>query len=241
RTTLAGNVVPFCAQLSRHSNSSSLVNFVRLCSKSIALQHSMSMLPMLHWFSPKLIGTPANAPPKSTSKRTNDARRCFIAKTTLEPTLNQRQGLLQTGRGLTQRRAQFVQRDGPTVLVSSPSCLSYCTNRRSSHAFRKTSSLSCRISRDSSCHTNHHSNRLCQSPWCGSSCCLSSSCRMNRRNSRPCQWPSCDSSSHPFLSSETNQYSNCSTRLSCRRWFGSRSAPPKHRPAQLSVPARGRE
>src|SRR5581483_1149184 len=215
RTTLAGNVVPFCAQLSRHSNSSSLVNFVRLCSKSIALQHSMSMLPMLHWFSPKLIGTPANAPPKSTSKRTNDARRCFIAKTTLEPTLNQRQGLLQTGRGLTQRRAQFVQRDGPTVLVSSPSCLSY--------------------------HTNHHSNRLCQSPWCGSSCCLSSSCRMNRRNSRPCQWPSCDSSSHPFLSSDTNQYSNCSTRLSCRRWFGSRSAPPKHRPAQLSVPARGRE
>jgi hypothetical protein len=93
RVTLDGNVVPFCAQLSTHNNSSSWVNFARLCSNSIALQHSISMLPMLHWLSPKLIGTPANAPPTSTSKRNKDASRDFISTITLLKNGNSRQSL----------------------------------------------------------------------------------------------------------------------------------------------------
>jgi hypothetical protein len=80
--------------LSTHNNSSSWLNFARLCSKSIALQHSISMLPMLHWLSPKLIGTPANAPPTSTSRRNKDASRDFIATVTLLKNGNSRQSLL---------------------------------------------------------------------------------------------------------------------------------------------------
>jgi len=97
RIVVPGNVVPFCAQLSAHSNSSSRVNFVRLCCRSIALQHSMFMRPMLHWLSPKLRVTPANAPPKSTTRRNKDASRRIIAESTLEPTLNQRQGYFKRG------------------------------------------------------------------------------------------------------------------------------------------------
>jgi len=83
RATLDGSVVPFCAQLIAHNNSSSAVSFALCCSSSIALQHSISMLPMRQWPSPKLRGTPANAPPKSTSKRIRDASRCFIVTATL--------------------------------------------------------------------------------------------------------------------------------------------------------------
>ena len=97
RVTRDGNVVPFCAQLIAHNNSSSSVNFSRLCSNSIALQHSMSMPPpMLQLFSPNLTGTPANAPTTSTSKRTKDASRFLISTGTLVKTTTKSQhfGLL---------------------------------------------------------------------------------------------------------------------------------------------------
>lgn len=90
RTTPIGKVVPFWAQLSAHSNSASeLVLF--FCS-SAALQQSMSIIPpMLQLLSPKWSGTPANAPPKSTSRRNKDASRFFTTNVTLLKTINKSQ------------------------------------------------------------------------------------------------------------------------------------------------------
>ena len=71
-------MLPFLAQARAHSNSAVAETFGLLFCLSIALQQGMFAMPlMLHWFSPKPSGTPANAPPKSTSKRNNDASRFF--------------------------------------------------------------------------------------------------------------------------------------------------------------------
>lgn len=78
RTPFGGEVVPLCAQFSaQHSFASATSGVI---SWSIAfLQQSMSiMLLMSQSFPPNVSGTPANAPPKSTSKRTRDASRFFI-------------------------------------------------------------------------------------------------------------------------------------------------------------------
>ena len=91
RKPFAGSVLPFCAQLSAHSNSSSPIFGFSFCSRA-ALQQSMSIMPpMLQWFSPKFSGTPANAPPKSTSKRTKDPSRFVISTGTLVKTTNKSQ------------------------------------------------------------------------------------------------------------------------------------------------------
>ncbi|MGQ0760832.1 MAG: hypothetical protein ACT4OT_02260 [Acidobacteriota bacterium] len=78
RTLLDGNVLPFFAHARAHNNCA-VETFGPFFRRSIALQHCMLPMPlMLHWFSLKPSGTPANAPPQSTSKRTKDASRCFI-------------------------------------------------------------------------------------------------------------------------------------------------------------------
>lgn len=83
RTALAGTVVPFFAQSSAQSNSASDTLVLCFCS-SAALQQSMSMPPpMLQLLSPKFSGTPATAPPRSTSKRNKDTSRNFIARLTV--------------------------------------------------------------------------------------------------------------------------------------------------------------
>ena len=78
RTALDGKVVPFCAQLRAHKSSASAILVVSFC-RSAALQQSISIIPsMPHSLSPKGRGTPANAPPASTSKTNKDASRFFI-------------------------------------------------------------------------------------------------------------------------------------------------------------------
>lgn len=78
RTLLDGNVLPLFAHARAHHNCAAEA-FGRFFCFSIALQQCMFAMPfMLHWFSLKPSGTPANAPPKSTSKRNTDASRCFI-------------------------------------------------------------------------------------------------------------------------------------------------------------------
>ena len=90
RTTPVGKVVPFWAQLSAHSNSPS--ELVLCFCSSAALQQSMSIIPpMLQLLSPKRSGTPANAPPKSTSRRNKDASRFFTTNGTLLKTINRSQ------------------------------------------------------------------------------------------------------------------------------------------------------
>lgn len=90
RTAVDGKVVPFCAQLSAHKSSASVILVVSFC-RSAALQQSISIIPpMLHSFSPKCSGTPANALPASTSKRNKDANR-FISIGTLVKSANQSQ------------------------------------------------------------------------------------------------------------------------------------------------------
>lgn len=91
RTTPVGKVVPFCAQLSAHSNSASETLVLCFCS-SAALQQSMSIIPpMLQLLSPNRRGTPANAPPKSTSKRIKDVSRFFTTNATLLKTISESQ------------------------------------------------------------------------------------------------------------------------------------------------------
>jgi hypothetical protein len=78
RTLVDGKVLPLFAHASAHNNCAA-ETFGLFFRRSIALQHCMLPMPlMLHWFSPKPSGTPANAPPKRTSKRNKDANRCFI-------------------------------------------------------------------------------------------------------------------------------------------------------------------
>lgn len=90
QTAVDGKVVPFCAQLSAHKSSASVILVVSFC-RSAALQQSISIIPpMLHSFSPKCSGTPANALPASTSKRNKDANR-FISIGTLVKSANQSQ------------------------------------------------------------------------------------------------------------------------------------------------------
>ncbi len=81
RIPFEGNVLPLSAQASAQSNCAAEA-FGRFFCLSIALQQCMFDMPlMLQRFSPpKPSGAPANAPPKSTSKRNRDARRFFIAK-----------------------------------------------------------------------------------------------------------------------------------------------------------------
>lgn len=74
-----GSVVPFFAQANAHSKCAA-ETLGRFFCRSMALQQFIFAMPlMLHWLSPKFIGTPATAPPKSTSKRNKDASRDFIA------------------------------------------------------------------------------------------------------------------------------------------------------------------
>lgn len=81
RTAVEGNVLPLLAQASAHSTCAAEETFDRFFCFSIALQQRMFAMPlMLQWFSPpKLSGTPAKAPPNSTSKRNKDASRDFMA------------------------------------------------------------------------------------------------------------------------------------------------------------------
>src|SRR5438128_5832637 len=91
RTLPGGEVVPFCAQLSAQHNFASATSGVSSC-RSAALQQSMSIMPpMLHSLSPKCRGTPANALPKSTSKRNKDASRFFMLWVTLFENANSSQ------------------------------------------------------------------------------------------------------------------------------------------------------
>ena len=77
-TPAGGEVVPFCAQFSAHKRSAPAILGVSVC-PSAALQQSISIIPpMLHSFSPKCSGTPANALPARTSKRKKGASRFFM-------------------------------------------------------------------------------------------------------------------------------------------------------------------
>ncbi len=78
-----GDVVPFCAQIKTQYSVATLISADSDC-MSAALQQSMSIMPfMLHSLSPKGSGTPASAPPASTSNSMRDVSRFFIVTSTL--------------------------------------------------------------------------------------------------------------------------------------------------------------
>ena len=111
RTLAGGEVVPPCAQFNAQHNFASATSGVCLWS-SAALQQSIPSIIscMLHSPSPNLIGTPANAPPASTSKRTKDASRFFISNVTLVKTANNSQCLNSTSCGMPSSDGPSEQR-----------------------------------------------------------------------------------------------------------------------------------
>jgi len=115
RTALDGKVVPFCAQLRAHKSSASAILVVSFC-RSAALQQSISIIPpMLHSFSPKCSGTPANALPARTSKRKREARRFFMFNGRLYSKRNccQATGITPRPKGSHPLRAMHIPMRGP--------------------------------------------------------------------------------------------------------------------------------
>lgn len=131
RTAVEGNVLPLLAQASAHSTCAAEETFDRFFCFSIALQQRMFAMPlMLQWFSPpKLSGTPAKAPPNSTSKRNKDASRDFMATGNVRNNFMRCQelGLLRCASWTSQCKARTYQ--FPTVLMANwPAACEFITN-----------------------------------------------------------------------------------------------------------------
>lgn len=113
RTMFDGAVEPFCKQLSAQHSRAASTSGVSFC-MSAALQQSIPSIgwPMLHDCSPKCRGTPANAPPDSTSKRIKDASRFLKVVVTLLKSRNRCQATVNHFVAKLQRTSRAKQQ-GP--------------------------------------------------------------------------------------------------------------------------------